>query len=725
MSLPEVQRDPQAQALPLVAMVGNPNTGKSSVFNALTGSAQRVANYPGVTVERVSGKLAVEGAKVELLDVPGLYSLEALSEDERVAVDVIRGASQTERRPDLLLCVMDAPGLERNLYLFTELADLDAPLLVAVTKTDQLEAEDKRLDVARLSSLLDVDVVPVVGFRGRGIEELKSAISRNLERPRIPDLEIEFSPLVEFKVALLKERLARAGFDVPKANVRRGLLGEDPEFARSVEDFPEIKEAFDEAVGEIQKSQAAQRQDATPEERYQWAEMVTRAAIERDRDGRPKSTSDKIDSWLTHRVFGLLFFVALMYLVFQSIYTLAQPLMAGIEWAFGKLGEWTTAPLSGAPWLQSLVSDGLLGGVGTMLMFLPQICILFLFIGILEGTGYLARAAFLMDRLLGWCGLNGRAFIPLLSSFACAVPGIMAARVMPDRKSRLATILVAPLMSCSARLPVYVLLIGTFIEPQFGAGWAGFALFAMHVLGLIVAVPVAWVLNRGVLRGSRLPFLLELPPYEWPKPRDVWLGVYFRGKVFVKTAGTIIVALSIVIWSLAYFPRSPELEDQLRAQISQADPSLDAAGVEVKLSGELLARSYLGQFGKAIEPAFLPAGFDWRLSTAIISAFPAREVMVSTLGIIFNVSSDVDETSTDLRSVLRSAKWPDGRPLANPWTAVGLMVFFALCAQCMSTLATIRRETNSWGWPVFVFVYMSGLAYLGAVGVHQLSLAFG
>ena len=464
--------------------------------------------------------------------------------------------------------------------------------------------------------------------------------------------------------------------------------------------------------------------------RYQWAGMVAKATIPEPQEPRRRSLTDRIDHVLTHRVFGLIIFVAVMYLVFQSIYTFAQPLMNGIDAVFAWTKGIVGPRLAGVPIIQSLVTDGLIGGVGGMLVFLPQILILFFFIAMLEGTGYLARAAFLMDRLLGWCGLNGRAFIPLLSSFACAIPGIMSARVMPDAKSRLATILVAPLMSCSARLPVYLLLIGAFIQPRYGAFWAGFALFAMHLLGLVIAVPIVWFLNRNVLKGKRLPFLLELPPYQWPKWRDVWIAMYFRGKVFVTTAGTTIVFMSVLIWALSFFPRSGEARAHYvqeyptsvaarDAGVMRGTPEYDLA-VTKYVDEQQLAHSYLGRFGKALEPAFAPAGFDWRITTAILSAFPARETVVPSLGIIFNLGGDVEQSSGGLRRAISNATWPDGRPLITPWTAVGLMVFFALCCQCMSTLATIKRETNTWKWPVFVFTYMTVLAYIFAVAIHQL-----
>jgi ferrous iron transport protein B len=678
---------------PLVAIVGNPNSGKTTIFNALTGSRQKVGNYPGVTVERVTAILKFEGRTIECMDVPGLYSLNAVSEDERVAAEAIF------QRPALTVVVLDAANLERNLFLFTQLAELQTPLLVVLTMVDRVRARGGEVDLSRLSAELGVDVLAVDARSRASVEELRTAIATNLAESKVPHPALASRP-----IAALRERLARLGMDATLTEVAEHLA--DPD---KLDPFPELVDALGEARSDPGNDAAS---------RYEWAERIAREAL--TPEASPKaSLTDRIDAFLTHRVFGLIVFVALMYGVFFSIYTLAGPFMEAIEAAFGLLGERIGPRLESAPLLQSLVVDGIIGGVGGVIVFLPQILILFFFIAVLEGSGYLARAAFLMDRLLGWCGLNGRAFIPLLSSFACAIPGIMAARVMPDQRSRLATILVAPLMSCSARLPVYILLIGAFIQPKYGAFWAGFALFAMHFLGLIVAIPIAWALNRGVLKGKRLPFLLELPPYQWPRWRDVWLAMYFRGKVFLKTAGTVIFLMSVVIWAMSTFP---QLDD---AEVRRIERSVPEEEVEKQVGEAKLANSALGRIGKAIEPAFLPAGFDWRITTSILAAFPAREVVVPSLGIIFAIGGEVDEESPDLRSTLAEATWPDGRPLMTVWTATGLMAFFALCAQCMATLATVRRETNSWKWPAFMFVYMTGLAYLVAVLINQIGRMVG
>lgn len=707
---------------PLVALVGNPNAGKTTLFNALTGSSQKVGNYPGVTVEKVTGVLRLASGTVECVDVPGLYSLRPVSEDEHVAAAVIEGV-QEGRTPDLLVVVIDGTNLERNLYLYSQIVETRIPTLVVLTMIDRLRGKGKEVDIKRLTTLLDVDVVGVVGHKDQGLEELRQEIDRNLASPRIPRPEKLTSETTE-SLEALRERLARQGLDYNASELRKQLKMHPSLMESYARDFPELKEL----IGLASERVRIEREPASHEvaARYAWSGMVERECVTQQTGISRTTLTDKIDRILTHRVFGLLVFGAVMYLVFQSIYTFANPLMKGIEWVFDRTKDLIGPSLENVPWLHSLVLDGLIAGVGGVLVFLPQILILFFFIAILEGTGYLARAAFLMDRLLGWCGLNGRAFIPLLSSYACAIPGIMAARVMPDPKSRLATIMVAPLMSCSARLPVYLLLISAFIQPKFGSGWAGFALFAMHLLGLVVAIPVVFIFNRKILKGKRLPFVLELPPYQWPKWRDVWIAMYTRGRIFVQTAGTVIVFMSLAIWALVYFPQfSPARTRELSSAYVASHPAAPANQISNHIDEEQRAQSYLGRFGRTIEPVFLPAGFDWRITTSILAAFPARETVVPSMGILFAQGKDVDESSKDLATAMSEATWPDGKPLFTPWTAVGLMVFFALCAQCFSTLATVRRETNTWKWPVVMFVYMTVLAYVGAVFVHFLSRFFG
>ncbi len=711
------------QQSPFVALIGNPNAGKTTLFNSLTGAFQKVGNYPGVTVETVKGKISHKDLKADLVDLPGLYSTSAVSEDEKVAVDVLLGSQQNERRPDVLVYVLDATNLERNLFLLTQIAEFQIPTVIALTMTDVAKGKGVSIDIDKLRSEIGVPVVKVVAHKNFGKTELCEAIFEQLTNRFPIRVDVRGDKLLEEKVDLLKERLSRSGFDYERSVLRSALIRGCSDLMNDIREYREISELFVELHDSIRKEGITDDKPSS-KWRFEWASNV--AKLVQNAEGRKKSVSDKIDFVLTHRIFGLVIFMTVMYIVFQSIYTFSGPLMDQIENLFSITAQKVSPYLDNYPVIQSAIVDGLISGLASMLVFLPQILILFLFIAILEGSGYLARAAFLMDKLLGWCGLNGRAFIPLLASFACAIPGIMAARVMPDAKSRLATILVAPLMSCSARLPVYVLLIGAFIQPRFGSAWAGFTLFAMHFLGLLVAIPIVLIINTKIIRGKKIPFLLELPAYQWPKWRDVWLAVYFRGKVFVSVAGKMIVLMSILIWALLYFPRSNS--DELNYTNEYQQMEIEKRNL-ISLNNYIIQRqtesSYLGRFGKFIEPVFVPAGFDWRISTSILAAFPAREVVVPSMGIIFSLGNEQDEASIDLRNALESAKWPDGKPLFTPWTAVGLMVFFALCAQCMATLATVKRETGTWKWPLFMFVYMTMLAWLGAVFVNVISKQFG
>lgn len=707
---------PTQTRTPVIALVGNPNTGKTSLFNELTGSSAKVGNYPGVTVEKLTGSYQHQGKRRSVLDVPGLYSLQAISVDESIAAGLL-GDPKSEERPDLILFVLDASNLERNLFLLSQIAETDIPLVVAVTMADVVEREKGQLDLDAMQDLLNVPVVRVLTTRRQGIEELKDAVEEAIENPRRAEFELGYPKLVADSAEEIRVASEAEGQPLTHRDALRCLLvGEE---AWDEAKLPGAARSLAAEKREVVLGAGVQGRTLDSQTRYAWASSVVHKVLQTD-DSR-MSLTDKIDRVLTHRVFGLAIFVAVMYVVFQFIYTLAGPFMDAIEGTFGAISGAVAPLLEETPVLQSLVVEGVIAGVGAVLVFLPQILILFFFIAVLEGTGYLARASFLMDRLLGWCGLNGRAFIPLLSSFACAIPGVMAARVMPDSKSRLATVLVAPLMSCSARLPVYVLLIGAFIEPAYGPAWAGFALFAMHFVGLFVAIPVLFIFNRTFLKGKRLPFMLELPRYQWPRWKDVFLTLWRRGLVFLKTAGTIIFALSVVMWALLYFPRSEAKMESYREQYQELPlERQERVPMENYVATQQTRDSYLGTFGRFVEPVFRPAGFDWRLTTAVLAAFPAREVVVSALGIIFSLGAEVDEESTDLISQLQRAEWPDGRPLVTPWVAASLMVFFALCAQCMATLATIKRELNSWKWAWFSFAYMTGLAYLFAVGIYQL-----
>ena len=712
-----------------VGLVGNPNTGKSTLFNSLTGLSQRVANYPGVTVERKSGSLRLPGGEeAELIDLPGVYSLSADAPDERIAAEVLLEGRRDE--VDAVIAIVDAGNLRRNLYLVSQLLEGEIPVVVALNMCDVAASRGVRIDAAGLEARLGTPVVPMVANRGRGIDELLRRLAETLEGegpPRRP-------PPLPPELAGPVERLLGAGEDGAASTRQQALRALVDEGGPSEQGLIEARgDGFRRLLSDLRNGAgvSAPLSAIESEARYAWIGQVLDGCVQ-EKSPLGRSHSDRIDRVLTHRVFGVAAFLGISALLFQGIYAWAAPAMDLVDTAISALGAALGAALPAGP-LRSLVVDGVVAGVGGVLVFLPQIALLFLLIGILEDCGYMARAALLMDRLFGRVGLSGRSFIPLLSSFACAVPGVMAARTIADRRDRFVTVLVAPLMSCSARLPVYALFIAAFIpERALLGGWLGLqglTLLAMYCLGALVAVPVAWVLRKTLLRGESSPFLLELPAYNWPTPRTVLLRVYQASRAFVVRAGSVILAATIVMWALAYYPRSPEIGARYDAERSAATvlaaPEFRLPDIDRAESADYLRSSYLGRAGQSLEPVFEPLGWDWRLGMAALASFPAREVVISALGTIYSLGSDVDETSPDLRTGLRQAVRPDGSPAFDVPVALSVMVFFALCAQCMSTLAVIQRETSSWAWPVFSFVYMTVLAYLGAFGTYRLGVWLG
>jgi ferrous iron transport protein B len=725
----------------VVALLGNPNTGKTTLFNALAGMRQRVGNYPGVTVETKKGYLSHKGQVFELIDLPGTYSLAARSPDEMVAVDVILGQQSGEARPDVVVSIVDASNLERNLYLTTQVLELGVPVVLALNMTDVAQRQGIVIETERLQRQLGVRVVATQANKRVGLDRLKQAIA-DAAGDAMPVQGAVFPEAFEREAAALGDGL---GDGIAPFLVRRLLL--------DVGGYTE--ERLTRHHGDLRaKVQAARQRLAAAgcpvpaieaRTRYGWIRHVLAGCVQRPAQ-RPVAWTDRIDRVLTHKLWGTLIFLALMFVVFWSIFTWARPAMDLIDKGREALGDLIKANMSPGP-LRSLLVDGVVKGVGSVIIFLPQIVILFGFIAILEDCGYMARAAFLMDKLMARCGLSGKSFIPMLSSVACAVPGIMATRVIENRRDRLATILVAPLMSCSARLPVYILLIGAFIPD----GWAAaLTMFAMYTIGLVTAPLVALLLKRTLLRGETPVFVMEMPLYKWPSLRTVCRRMTDSSWAFLRRAGTLILAAMIVVWALMYFPAGEpdgqtydvhiasleEHIDDLKAEAAslegpareQQQEAIQAEQERIdQLNGAWKAQSLLGRMGRAIEPAVRPLGWDWRIGMAALASFPAREVVVGTLGIIYDVgevkSDDIRDSEhpgeTELGRALRAATWEDGRKVFTVPVALSLMVFFALCCQCASTLAVIRRETKSWLWPLFTFVYMTVLAYLGALVVYQ------
>ena len=710
---------PKTSGTRVVALVGNPNTGKTALFNALTGYRRHVANYPGVTVETASGPIRGATQPLSLLDLPGTYSLAPVSPDEIVATDVLFGrAEPIHKRPDAIIAIVDASNLERNFYLVTQLLELGVPIVIALNMIDIAARRGIRVDCERLAERLGVPVVPVIATQKATVAPLVGAVERALEAPP-PEIHIDL-PL-----PLMQEagQLRRCGAGM--------LCG--AESMRILQDRDGHAEQAFLARGGSYEDLSAARQRLTvagctsPADevraRYAWIRRVLTDVVHRPPTAL-QTWSDRIDRVLTHKLAGGLILVLVLAGVFQAIYQGAAPLMHFIsDTVFGNLAVWVGALLP-AGVLHSLIVDGVIAGVGGVLVFLPQILILFGLIAILEDCGYMARAAYMMDRLMRGLGLSGRAFIPLLSSFACAVPAIMGTRAISDRRERFVTILIAPFMSCSARLPVYTLIIGAFVPgTTFLGGWLGLqglVMLGMYLVGVMVAIPVAWLLKATVFAGPQPPFFLELPSYKRPRLRAVLQRMIFAGQHFIVRAGTVILLVNLIVWALAYFPHAPQTAAAVQAQATAEQWDADRA--ESELSGAYLRESYLGRVGRAIEPVIRPLGWDWKIGMAVVASFPAREVVIATLGTIYNLGADVDEQSLPLQEKLKDAKWKEsGAPIFTLPVALSLMVFFALCAQCSSTLVVIGRETRSWVWPIVSFVGMTTLAYVGALVTMRLA----
>ena len=740
---------PSKQTTLSVALIGNPNTGKSTLFGELVGIHQHVGNYPGVTVEKKTGHLEHEGRRYELIDLPGLYSLAPRSRDEMVAVDLLLGRQEGADPIAAVVCIVDASNLRRQLYLFSQVLELGLPTVLALNMLDVARHHGVSIDVDKLQERLGVPVVSMQANRGIGIDELKNALGSVADGSR-PDSVSPLPELFEKEVTKLQSQLASvstpAGASLPRYLVGRLLLDVSGYLRGAL--FPCTNGEIDGAL-ESARERLADAGCRVPTvetaARHVWARRTTDGVVKQPREYKV-TVSDKIDRVLTHRFWGTLLFAVVMVVLFQSVFVGAEPFVAWIDSATGWLENWIGSIMpEGA--MRSLLVDGVLAGVGGVLAFLPLILILFLFIAILEDCGYMARAAYLMDKFMSRIGLSGKSFIPMLSSCACAIPGIMAARVIENERDRLTTILVAPLMTCSARLPIYALLIGAFIPATRYLGGLislqGITLAALYVLGIVSAVIVASVMKRTIFRGQTPPFLMELPGYKWPSLRHVFFRVAQRGFMFVRCAGTLILTVSVIVWAALYYPHNVEVvEAPYRAEIQLLEKRLDAlepddpdseaitvqiASVEHEISGAYQRQSVLGRLGRSIEPVFRPLGWDWRIGTAVMASLPAREIVVATLSVIYNLGDDVDAESTEGRQQLigrlNAATW-DGtdRPVFNLPVALSIMVFFALCAQCVATLVVIRRETNSWRWPAFTFAYMTTLAYVGAMITYQVGM---
>ncbi len=627
---------PQGAELIHLALVGAPNSGKTTLFNALTGLRAKTGNYPGVTVDRRAGRvlhLASDAPPVVLSDLPGLYSLDAISQDEAVAVRVLRGEMPGEPLPDGVLFVADSTTLSRSLPMLAEVQALGLPVVLVLTMVDELKARGGDLDLFRLQHLLGIPVVGVVGNRGLGLDDLRALLKAPATWRRSPAAASELT------------------------------------------------------------------------ERFVWADRILSGA--QRRAPGPSQSTRRIDGVLLHPVWGLLVFLAFIAIFFQAIFSWAQPAMDFFGGALDSLANRILASWPEGGLVAELLADGVVRGVGAVVVFVPQIALLFGMIFFFEASGYMARAAFVVDRVMGWAGLEGRCFIALLSSYACAVPGILATRTIPSPRDRLATILVAPFTTCSARLPIYSLLIAAFIPATPVLGWftlQGLVLFALYFLGGISAVLFAALFKRGMLRGASLPFYLELPPYRWPSLKSVMMQTWSRVKVFLRDAGTVILCGSIALWILLNFPRTEAAAGMSRAEARQ-----------VRLEG-----SFAADLGRALEPVSEPLGFDWRVNVGLVGSFAARELMVSTMAQIYAVP-DQNGEYVGLAETLRAENPATGRPNLTLPSALALLAFYVYALLCLSTVAAARRETGGWRWPIFMLAYMTAVAWLAAFLVYQVA----
>lgn len=726
-----------------IVLTGNPNCGKTTLFNGLTGLRAKVGNYAGVTVERKEGKLLGAPAQLNarVLDLPGTYSLSPQSLDEQISRDVLLNRLPELPAPALVVVVVDASNLQRNLYYTTQVIELGYPTLVALNMVDVARNNGHEIDAAKLARELGVPVAPIVASEGEGLPELRQELVALIGNPaparkprRFCELPDELTRESETLARLLGRTQASRETQAPAEALL--LLTNDKALASSSTHYPaSVQEATLSARRRLDALGADWR-GGSIEARYACIASIHQA-VTTELSAQGETFSDRLDRVLTHKIWGTFIFVVIMLLMFQSIFTFARlpmdALQSGVDWLGNAVGN-----LIPPGDLNSLLVNGVIAGVGAVVVFLPQILLLFLFIGFLEDTGYMARAAFLMDRLMSKVGLHGKSFIPMLSSFACAIPGIMATRTIESPKDRLVTILVAPLMSCSARLPVYTLLISACIPNQTVFGvikLSALTMLAMYLLGIVVALIMAWVFKKTLLKGEPPLLIMELPPYKRPLLKVVVRHMWDRSRLFLRRAGTVILGINILLWFLATYPRGGQIEKdfearraaiQASAQPRSATPpaisDANRAGnsVEAQLSalnseeaGAKLRHSFAGHLGRFIEPVIAPLGFDWKMGIGIVSSFAAREVFVSTMSTVYNVGGyDKSESSmSGLARTLQSQRHSDGSLVYTSLTGITLMVFYVFALQCVSTVAIVRRETNSWKWPFFQWLYMGVLAW--------------
>ncbi len=696
-----------------VALVGNPNTGKSTVFNALTGLNQKIGNFPGVTVDKKTGFCNLpDGRTAEIIDLPGTYSLYPKSRDESIVFSVLADPSNN-RRPDLVVIVIDATNLKRNLLLYTQVADLKIPVIIALNMMDMADKSGIEVDIDALAAKLGVMVIPIAARKNEGITDLKKGMAY-ANKFALQEDTIDVTAIAPQLIASIEEELQ---VDNPYYALQMAHQHETVHFL-TPEKSNRIEELEQQFAFHSQKAQATETIA-----RYNFINDILYDTVTKKETAHDESISNKIDKVLTHRVFGFVIFIGILLFMFQAIFAWSAYPMDVIANGFVWLQAFMHTHLPAGP-LVDLLADGIVAGLSGVMVFIPQIAILFAFISILEDTGYMARVTFMMDKLMRKVGLNGKSVVPLIGGFACAVPSIMSTRTIENWKDRMITIMVTPLVTCSARLPVYTLLIA-LVVPNRNVWWVfnmqGLALTGMYVLSLVSALIVAFVMKFILKAKERGYFIMELPVYRMPRWNNVLLTMYERAKTFVIQAGKVIIAVSIILWVLASFGPGNRFK-QIEAKYSQPKYTQTVKPDDLKrmVASEKLENSYAGKLGHVIEPAIRPLGFDWKIGIALVTSFAAREVFVGTMATIYSVDGDADKLESVQQKMQNARNPKTGQPVFTLAVAFSLMMFYAFAMQCASTVATVYRETKDWRWPAAQFAYMTVLAYAISLITYQL-----